>query len=138
MASMFFAGCTTEPDPILFGVQECAHCRMTITEKAFAAQLVTDKGRTHSFDAIECMMKYTASNVGSTDEIRLFRVADQIEPNDMFDATQAVYVVSPSIPSPMGGNLSAYQNREAAMARLGGHEGGILTWVELINTFDNR
>jgi copper chaperone NosL len=136
-SAMLMAGCTVEPDPILFGVQECAHCRMTITEKAFAAQLVTDKGRTHSFDAIECMMKYTTANIGSFDKVRLFHVADQVQPNDMIDATQAVYVVSASIPSPMGGDLSAYQSQDAALARLGGEEGEILTWVDLIKKFDN-
>jgi len=131
-------GCTTEPDPILFGVQECAHCRMTITERPFAAQLMTAKGRTHSFDAIECLVRYTRSNVASHDEVKLFRVADQIPPHDLIDATQATYVISESIPSPMGGNLSAYRNRDAASLRLGGQEGEILTWMELIQAYNNR
>ena len=114
LALVFALGCTAEPDPILFGVQECAHCRMTITERPFAAQLMTVKGRTHSFDAIECMVRYTRSSFASHDEVKLFRVADQIPPHDLIDATQAIFVISESIPSPMGGNLSAYRNRDSA------------------------
>lgn len=136
--AMLVLGCTTEPDPILFGVQECAHCRMTITERAFAAQLMTNKGRTHSFDAIECMLKYAKANFESNEEVNLFRVADQDQPNDLIDATQAVFVVSPFIPSPMGGNLSAYRNRDAALTRLDGQDGEIVNWVELVKMFDNR
>ncbi len=135
---VLMTGCTTEPDPILFGVQECAHCRMTITERPFAAQLVTDKGRTHSFDAIECMMRYGRANFTTDSEVRMYRVADQEPPHDLFDATQAIYVVSGSIPSPMGGNLSAYRNRESAASRLGSSEGEILTWMELVKLYGDK
>ncbi len=138
LALMFVMGCSTELDPILFGVQECAHCRMTITERPFAAQLMTQKGRTHSFDAIECMIRYTSSNVASHAEVKLFRVADQIPPHDLIDATTATFVISESIPSPMGGNLSAYRNRDAASSRLDSQEGEILTWMELIKAYNNR
>lgn len=138
MAVIFLAACTVEPDPILYGVQECAHCRMTITERPFAAQLMTDKGRTHSFDAIECMMRFTNSNFESDHEVRLFRVADQQSPHDLFDATTATYLVSESIPSPMGGNLSAYRSRDAAEMRLGVEMGDIMTWNELVELYKSK
>lgn len=138
LLAIFLAACTVEPDPILFGVQECSHCRMTITERPFAAQLMTEKGRTHSFDAIECMMRYSRSNFSTDQEVRMFRVADQESPHELFDATQATYVVSESIPSPMGGNLSAYRSRESAASRLGSQEGEILTWMELVSLYNSR
>lgn len=138
LAVIFLAACTAEPDPILFGVQECAHCRMTITERPFAAQLMTDKGRTHSFDAIECMMRFTNSNFESDQQVRLYRVADQQSPHDLFDATTATYVVSESIPSPMGGNLSAYKSHDAAAMRLGADQGDILTWKELVELYKSK
>jgi copper chaperone NosL len=137
LVSFVIVGCTTEPDPILFGVQECSHCRMTISERPYAAQIMTQKGRTHSFDAIECMMQYSKANFSSHAEVRHFRVADHREPHDMMDATIATYVISESIPSPMGGNLSAHQNHEAAISRLGGQIGDILTWVELVKKYTN-
>jgi len=137
-ATMLLLGCSTEPDPILFGVQECSHCRMTITERPFAAQIMTVKGRTHSFDAIECMVRYTRSNFTSNQEVRLFKVADQNAPHDMLDAVGATFVISESIPSPMGGNLSAYQNHTSATERLGGQEGTMLTWVELVQMYNNK
>jgi copper chaperone NosL len=111
---------------------------MTITERPFAAQLMTDKGRTHSFDAIECMMRFTNSNFESDQLVRLYRVADQQSPHDLFDATTATYVVSESIPSPMGGNLSAYKSHDAAAMRLGADQGDILTWKELVELYKSK
>ena len=110
---------------------------MTIAARPFAAQLMTDKGRTHSFDAIECMVKYTLDHHAGGQGVRLFRVADQLPPNDLFDATQGIFVISEAIPSPMGGNLSAYRNREDASARLAGEQGVVLTWPELLAMYQN-
>jgi copper chaperone NosL len=136
--TLFIIGCNAEPEPILFGVQECSHCRMTITERPFAAQIMTVKGRTHSFDAIECMMQYSKVNFATHQEVRFFRVADQNAPHELFDATMATYVISEAIPSPMGGNLSAFRNRNVAADRLGTLEGDVLTWVELVQLYNNR
>lgn len=132
------SACKNSPEPILFGVQECAHCRMTITDKQFAAQIVTQTGRTFSFDAIECMLFYSQNTVEAPKSIEKFLVSDWNPPNLMIDAENAFYVISKSIVSPMGGNLSAYPTREMAEQQLKDGDGEIHDWKSLWNLYLNK
>jgi copper chaperone NosL len=127
--------CKKGPEPILFGVQECAYCRMTITDKAFAAQVVTQTGRTYSFDAIECMLFYSQKSVEDETLIEEYFVADWNPPHNMLDAEQAYYVISEARVSPMGGNLSAYSTRSIAEQQLKGFDGEIYDWKSLWNIY---
>lgn len=97
------------------GEEECAHCNMMISDQQFASQLVTSTGRHYSFDAIECMAAYTADFDG---EIHSLWVRDYYEYEEWIDATQATFVQSDEIPSPMSVNISAYKDREDAQQQV--------------------
>ena len=54
-------GGTRVPDevqPIAWNVEPCAHCHMLIGDPAYAAQVITDDGRVHSFDDPGCAARY--------------------------------------------------------------------------------
>src|SRR5690606_39410929 len=40
----------------------CTHCRMSIADPKFGAELVTQKGRVFKFDALECLVPYLQDN----------------------------------------------------------------------------
>lgn len=110
------------------GEEECAHCNMMITEEQFAAQLVTSTGKAHSFDAIECL----AAEANEFDgEIHSLWIRDYFEPGEWFDATQATYLHSEELSSPMGLNLSAYRDRGDAEENQTEHGGELLEWDEV-------
>lgn len=46
------------PEPIAFDRAACAHCRMLISDPAFAAQLQTAEGETLDFDDPGCLLRY--------------------------------------------------------------------------------
>ena len=48
--------CSTDPEPISFGVDQCTLCRMNISDSKFGAEIVTKKGKIFKYDAAECML----------------------------------------------------------------------------------
>jgi hypothetical protein len=48
------------PVPIAYDRAACAHCRMLISETAFAAQLQEQGGRIHDFDDPGCLLRFEA------------------------------------------------------------------------------
>lgn len=119
-------GCKVEPKPIVYGTDGCHFCRMTIVDAQHAAQAVTAKGRVYSFDAIECLVHYLQDN--NDTEMAHMLVADYTKPGELTNARQAVYLVSPGIPSPMGANLSAVADMETAELLQREKGGTLYTW----------
>lgn len=123
--------CSAEPDPIQFGVQECAHCRMTIADPRFAAQLQTRQGRVYGFDAVECLARFVQGN--DLDDGARFWVYSYLPPERRIEAPKAFFLASEGLPSPMGGGLSAYASQTDADAQQAAHGGRVLTWEQLID-----
>ncbi len=119
-----------QPAPIRYGQDACSHCRMTIVDDRFSASLLTPKGRTLSFDAVECLVAYL--NEHGTQEGDVIVVADYASPGTMADAATARYLRSDAINSPMGGGLASFARAdscETVRRRLGGTAG---SWHELL------
>ena len=49
------AGGPPEPAPIVLDEDACSHCRMTISEREYAAELVTREGQVERFDDVGCL-----------------------------------------------------------------------------------
>lgn len=61
-ASLAFSQALPEgPVEIVWDREACAHCRMHIGERAFAAQLQRRDGRVQNFDDPGCLLRYLAS-----------------------------------------------------------------------------
>ena len=133
--AVLLGACRIEPEPIAYGSDACAHCRMTIVDPTHAAQLVTKKGKQFKFDAIECLVQKLPE--WSPEEIGLLRVADYAAPGQMTDAKNATYLISKGIRSPMGANLSAFADPESAAKAQTEHTGRILKWNELANALES-
>jgi copper chaperone NosL len=48
------------PEPIAWGDEPCAECRMHLDDRRFAAQLQTADGRTLGFDDVGCLFRFMA------------------------------------------------------------------------------
>jgi copper chaperone NosL len=126
---ILLSGCADGPRDIQMGAEECAHCRMMISEERFAAQLVTDRGMGYVFDSIECMAEFLddAAEV-SEDRVRSLWVTDFARPGEWVPAGEAHFLRSETLRSPMGLNLSAYSRGEDAREMQREHGGEILSW----------
>ena len=130
MLSLFLTSCSVSPQPINYGMDACYYCDMTIVDRQHASQVVTSKGKAYKYDAIECMVHSLQDELKDT-EIALYLAADFNVPGQLMDATMATYLVSEQIQSPMGANLSAFENAEKAEKTKEEFTGTTYSWEEI-------
>jgi copper chaperone NosL len=123
--------CNASPQAIDYGNDGCHFCKMTIVDKLHAAEIVTTKGKVYKFDATECMIHFLEEFDTST--VKLFLSNNYTEPETLIDATQATFLISDSIPSPMGAFLTAFKSEDDA-AKVQTKKGGdIYNWETLLD-----
>ena|SRR5690606_5839067 len=126
---ILMVSCKIGPQPIDYGSDGCHFCSMTIVDRQHASEIVTAKGKVFKFDAVECMMNHL-NDIG-TEQISLFLVNDYFMPGEWVDATNAIYLISPGIPSPMGEFLTAFGTQEGIDKAISEHKGDQLNWEQL-------
>ncbi len=98
------AACTTFPS-IAFGVAACEECRMIVTDRRFGALVVTNHGRTLTFDSIECLRAFTAR--ASAPTARETWLVDASAPGTLVAAASATVLESDrALRPPMGAAVS--------------------------------
>ena len=133
MIIVLYISCSIDSEPINYGKDACHYCKMNIVDRQHAAEIVTLKGRAFKVDAIECMMRDIKDR--NENEIALFLMTDYATPGKLVNATKSTYLISKSIPSPMGANLSGFENREDAVKTQENKSGDLYSWDELKNMF---
>ncbi len=129
ISTCLLSACSKKPQPITYGRDGCDFCRMTIVDQGHAAQLVTQKGKNFKFDAIECLVHYLDDKEQS--DFSHILVASLNEPGILLSHSDAVFIISNNIPSPMGAFLSAVRVREDADEIVDKNGGVIYNWEEL-------
>jgi copper chaperone NosL len=135
LVGVALSACSPTPQPIDLGTDLCDHCKMTIVQEPFAAELVTKKGKVFKFDAIECMAAYLNDKEDS--EFEFFLVKDLNEPAEWQDARTSSYLVSKALPSPMGAFLSAYKDADGANEMREAKGGEVFDWKNLRQYLSN-
>ena len=131
---IILVGCAPQPRDINYGEDVCSYCRMTIVDKQHAAQAVTDKGKIHVFDAIECMVHFVREDESAAFAHLL--VNHYTEPEILHEAAGSTYIISQELPSPMGAFLNALPNQSDAQALIGEVGGEVYAWDELVRDLD--
>ena len=126
-------GCDVSPEAIAYGSDGCHFCKMTIVDKLHAAEIVTNKGKVYKFDASECMINFMKEFDAS--EVKLYLTNIYTEPETLIDATQATFLISENVPSPMGAFLTAFKNKDDAKKVQSAKDGDLYNWEELLKRF---
>lgn len=127
------ASCTQEPQPIQFGSDSCEHCKMTIMDQKYGAEIITSKGKIFKFDAIECMLNFKSENaVKLNSEKDNYLVINTAAPGELIDAKTAFFLKDKAFSSPMGANLAAFPLEQLAQNNLQNADGLIFNWEELL------
>lgn len=129
---VLFSACSQEPAEMHYGSDECAHCKMMITNPQFASQVVTEKGKALKFDAIECMAVYQQQHSDELKGAKLW-VNNYENPGQWLLAPNAQFVKSEVVKSPMGESLLAFPSQEEAEKHLQDKPGKLLNWEEVAN-----
>jgi copper chaperone NosL len=111
---IFISSCQNGPQPINFGTDLCAMCRMKIMDNKFGAEVVTKRGKTFKFDSDECLMGYINTGTLKAEQKGQLLVIDYMNPENFIDAEKAFYLHSEKVPSPMGAYISAFKTMEEA------------------------
>lgn len=129
------AACAPKSSPIDYGVDMCDFCRMTVVDQIHGAELVTSKGKTYKFDAIECMVHFVKDH----DKDYAFKLVNHYQqPKELIDADKASFLISKKLPSPMGAYLTAFKSRKEAEKVQLKLDGKIYTWEELVDVIDKK
>ena len=112
----------TEPRPIAFGHDECAYCRMVVSDSRFAAALLTAKGRTVVFDSAECLASYYGQQQADRgrDAVQSLWVSEYDRPGHLTPARRARFLRLEGPGSPMGKGLAAFRSEADASRWAGG------------------
>lgn len=132
IGSTFMLGsCSKGPEPIVSGKDQCAFCKMTITDARFAGELVTEKGRIYKFDDVVCLHDYIEANNSTIgDSIQLY-VTDFENPDILLHYKNAHYFSSEYLNSPMRGNVAAFSSEEACSEMMSNMEGRCMSHEEM-------
>ncbi|MCO5948199.1 nitrous oxide reductase accessory protein NosL [Mucilaginibacter flavidus] len=133
------AACSHAPEPIQYGKDACSHCKMTIMDKRFAAELITAKGKLFKFDAAECMAGFLKENPAVANDAKsVFLVNDFTQPGQFADARKSFFLRDSSFSSPMGGNLAAFASRLSAEGAKKDKSARIYNWISLLKQVNNE
>ena len=134
--SLFFvllllSSCSKEPVPIHFNEDECAYCRMIISDKRYGGELMTNKGKAYKFDSIECLSAYVQEQKPGSKDIYRLLIIDFYMPEVLIDVEQAWFLHSDLLKSPMGLNLSAFNNKDMAQTVKDVYPGELVRWQKV-------
>jgi len=116
LASLFTSCGSREIRPVeIFPEDNCSNCRMAVSDKSFASELITDKDEVMKFDDLSCMESYRKKNASV--QIKAIFVMDY-ETKSWLPFEKSV-IVKTGIDTPMGSGKIAVKDsaRAAAIAK---------------------
>jgi len=129
-AGIGLSACKQGFQPVKYGSDACAGCKMTIMDKRFAAEIVTRKGRAYLFDDLACLLNYMKT-AGEGQDIAGIFISNYNDPDGEFlDARKAVYFQGEGFKSPMNGGYAAFAPGKAETSAKAGLQGP-LKWEDL-------
>jgi copper chaperone NosL len=128
--TMLVSSCVPDvPQAINIHKDNCAHCKMTIAEEHFAAELITQKGRVYKFDDIACLIAFRKENMDKT--VKHAYVHYYPGKNELILAETAFYIKSPELRSPMAGNIAAFKTEAEVQEYNSQLKGEITDWNKI-------
>ncbi|OGO41642.1 MAG: hypothetical protein A2W36_03070 [Chloroflexi bacterium RBG_16_58_14] len=133
LALALLSACSSQPErphppEILYEQDVCASCGMIISEARFAAATILTNGEARKFDDIGEMLVYHMEH--PTEQVEVWFVHDY-QDEHWIRAETAYFVRSDALKSPMGGNIVAFEDQEAASALAAEFQGEMYTLDQL-------
>lgn len=122
-----------EPEKIYFGKDSCQHCKMILTDKRFGAEIVSKKGKTYKFDAIECMQDFEKENKDTLGTDYRKYIVNSVQKDNLVPIEKVFIYEDPQLRSPMGkGYLTADSESELLKLVGEGNKSKIMKWSDLL------
>ncbi len=123
-----------EPEPIAYGKDSCAECKMTIIDPKFGGEIISKKGKIFKFDDTHCIARFMERRGIEMNSIHKTLFVNYNKPSEWLDVEKAEFVVSSLFRSPMGGNAAAFSSKAEAESKSSELAGSKITsWATLYN-----
>lgn len=130
IAATLFGCAGYAPEEIHYGTDQCDYCKMTIADKSFGSELITQTGKVLKYDSIECLAAADMSFASRSQDVHSRWVTDFGKPGQFLDAHKAWIVLAERQKSPMGIGLVAVSSEESAAKLVDEVGGRIVAWSE--------
>ncbi len=131
---LILPGCDTPPQPIDYGKDECAECKMILVDKHYGTEFISGKGKVFKFDDVNCMVEYIRKEPAKSDAAAKLLIIDFDRSNQFLNVADAVFLKHKDLRTPMGSHIGAFASEAAATAAndvLGGN-GVIMSWPDVL------
>ena len=119
-AYLALAACSAAPEvrppDMQYGLEECAACRMIVSDPRHAAAVVYGDGRIERFDDIGCLVRHLVEASPAWPPPAEAQIWVHGSEGEWLDARQAVFLHSPGLTTPMGYSWLALEESDAAEA----------------------
>jgi nitrous oxide reductase accessory protein NosL len=117
--------------PVALGPEDmCSYCKMAISEKQYAAELIDSEGQAFKFDDIGCMANFIKSKKNTVKAVAYF-VMDFNE-RQWTKAENAFYVRSSELSTPMNGGIVAFKSESKAQEAIAKYHGTLLRFADVL------
>lgn len=122
---------TTKITPVALAPEDmCSYCRMAISEKQYAAEVIDSDGGAFKFDDIGCMVNFVQSKKSKA-PIAAYFVMD-FDKRDWVKAEDAYYVRTSEVTTPMNGGIIAFSTQSQAQQAVDKYRGKLLRWKDIV------
>lgn len=128
---LLLASCQSRTlEPVAIEANEmCSFCRMSISEKRYAAELIDNDRQVFKFDDIGCLGNFMRQKRNNASMSAAF-VMD-FERGEWVEAGKATYVRSSELKTPMNGGIVAFKDQSSAQAAVTKYHGTLLSFAEV-------
>ncbi len=126
------SSCSSGPEPIKTGTDNCYFCKMTISDVRFGAELITTKGKIYKFDDVHCIVSYLRTKDVEPQDIKNVYLSNFCKDHQLINVNKCSLLKSENLKSPMGGNTAAFDNRDSLLKIQQLYPGDPVNWNDLI------
>lgn len=131
LIALSLTSCSTEPQPLALGKDNCDFCKMTISDARFGAEVITKKSKIYKFDDSRCVKSFLNEKKVEKENIAGVYFVDFNKPHGLIKADKAFFLQSPALKSPMNGNIAAFTNKDTLEKAVLSFYGNTITWEEM-------
>ena len=130
ICTLMLANCQEQAiEPVALSPDDmCDYCKMAISEKRYAAELIDTEAQAFKFDDIGCMANFVRKSHPKTSA---YFVMD-FDERQWIKAENAYYIRSSEFTTPMNGNIVAFRSESKARQAAGEYHGKIVQFNEVL------
>jgi copper chaperone NosL len=104
---LMFTGCSSGPQPMKYGVDNCNHCKMKIVDHTSGAEIITAKGKVYKFDDLVCLKTFLNTETAIAVQVKQVYLTDFMGSHQLVKAEDCILYKSEKLRTPMNGNVVA-------------------------------